>query len=80
VLELATRGDLGGASFGFTVAKNGEQWNGNKRTLTGVNLMEISVVSAWPAYPETTVAARAKGGIFPPYRLDLCRRFLETVR
>src|SRR5690242_9609829 len=47
VLELATRGDLGGMSFGFTVnGKDGEQWTGNRRELRSVNLVEISVVSA----------------------------------
>jgi HK97 family phage prohead protease len=60
VLALAERGDLGGMSFGFTVPKDGEQWQGNKRTLTGITLHEISVVSAWPAYEGTIVAARAR--------------------
>jgi HK97 family phage prohead protease len=60
VLALAERGDLGGMSFGFTVPKNGEQWSGDKRTLTAVTLHEISVVSAWPAYEGTVVAARMR--------------------
>jgi HK97 family phage prohead protease len=60
VLALAERGDLGGMSFGFTVLKNGEQWQSNKRTLTAVQLHEVSVVSAWPAYEGTIVAARAR--------------------
>src|SRR4029434_1846785 len=60
VLELAKRGDLGGMSFGFQVDKDGERWTGNKRrNLYAINLREISVVSAWPAYPETSVIARA---------------------
>jgi HK97 family phage prohead protease len=75
VLALAHRGDLGGASFGFNVAKDGERWSGNKRTLTAVNLMEISVVSSWPAYPETSVIARARA----PARLLMALRYLETV-
>lgn len=60
VLALAERGDLGGMSFGFTVPKGGDAWSGENRELVNVNLMEISVVSAWPAYPETAVAARAR--------------------
>jgi Escherichia/Staphylococcus phage prohead protease len=60
VLALAERGDLGGMSFGFVVGKDGEQWHGNKRELRTVDLKEISVVSAWPAYEGTIVNARAK--------------------
>ena len=75
VLALAQRGDLGGMSFGFTVPKDGETWHGTRRELRAVNLLEISVVSAWPAYAGTTVVARSR----PPLRLALARRFLETV-
>jgi HK97 family phage prohead protease len=60
VLALAERGDLGGMSFGFTVAKDGEAWTGNRRELRAVTLHEISVVSAWPAYQGTIVNARAR--------------------
>jgi Escherichia/Staphylococcus phage prohead protease len=74
VLALAQTGDLGGMSFAFTVPKNGERWNGTRRELRSVNLLEISVVSAWPAYPETSVIARAR----PPLRLAMAMRFLET--
>ncbi len=59
VLTLAKRGDLGGMSFGFTIPKGGERWQGEHRTLHTVRLREISVVSAWPAYPETELALRA---------------------
>lgn len=58
VLALAARGDLGGMSFGFTVPKGGERWQGERRTLTAIGLREISVVSAWPAYSGTEVALR----------------------
>jgi hypothetical protein len=57
------------------VSKGGDVWRGTRRELRSVNLLEISVVSAWPTYPETTVIARAR----PPLRLTLARRFLETV-
>lgn len=50
VMALAERGDLGGASFGFTVSKEGQSWEGYHRTLRSVSLKEISVISAWPAY------------------------------
>ena len=58
VLALAERGDLGGMSFGFTVPDGGESWQGTIRTLCAISLKEISVVSAWPAYPDTELALR----------------------
>lgn len=58
VLALAERGDLGGMSFGFTVPKGGDAWTGNRRSLRTVGLREVSVVSAWPAYPNTEIALR----------------------
>jgi HK97 family phage prohead protease len=77
MLELAERGDLGGMSFGFTVPKGGENWQGERRELRNINLLEISLVSAFPAYEGTIVQARARPIITP--RLALARRFLETV-
>ena len=59
VLALAERGDLGGMSFGFVVPAGGERWDGERRTLNRVDLREISIVSAWPAYPDTSLALRA---------------------
>lgn len=61
VLALAERGDLGGMSFGFVVSAGGEAWEGRRRELRAVDLLEVSVVSAWPAYDGTTVEARARG-------------------
>ena len=58
VLALAARGDLGGMSFGFLIPEGGEQWDGDTRTLRSIDLREISVVSAWPAYEGTEVALR----------------------
>jgi uncharacterized protein len=75
ILALAERGDLGGASFGFQVHVNGEKWTGSKRELLSVNLREISIVSAFPAYPETSVTARASTP-----RLNISALFMETVR
>lgn len=60
VLELAQRNDLGGMSFGFIVPKGGETWQGERRTLRAVDLHEISVVSAHPAYPDTSLALRSR--------------------
>ena len=59
LLELAQRGDLGGMSFGFIARR--EAWPTlNTRELHEVELHEISVVQAWPAYPQTSVSARAR--------------------
>lgn len=60
VLQLAERGDLGGMSFGFTIPKGGEHWEGNTRTLRMIDLKEISVVSSWPAYEGTEIALRSR--------------------
>lgn len=57
VLALAEAGSLGGASFGFVATR--DAWAGALRTLQAVDLREISVVSAWPAYPQTSVSARS---------------------
>lgn len=75
VLALAERGDLGGASFGFTVPTGGDRWQGKRRELRAVTLHEVSVVSAWPAYAGTSVSARAAEAP----RLALARRYLETL-
>lgn len=74
VLALAERGDLGGMSFAFTVPEGGERWEGRRRELRSVDLKEISVVSAWPAYEGTTVYARSAAP-----RLRAARLWLETT-
>lgn len=79
VLALATRGDLGGMSFGFTVPDGGDSWIGDKRELRSVVLHEISVVQSFPAYGGTTVQARSR-----QQRTDADRRIalleLEAAR
>lgn len=59
VLALAERNDLGGMSFGFMIPDGGETWQGRARTLHKVELREVSIVQAWPAYPDTEIALRA---------------------
>lgn len=58
VLELAQRQDLGGMSFGFVVPEGGDSWQGDTRSLRRVILKEISVVSSFPAYPDTSINLR----------------------
>ena len=77
VLALATRGDLGGMSFGFRVHDGGDTWNGDLRELRNVELREISVVQSWPAYGETEVSVRSRQ---PESQLALLHYWLETVR
>lgn len=78
VLALAERGDIGGASFAFTVKR--EKWDGERRTLESVDLHEVSVVSAWPAYEGTIVQARARpADIQIAPRLAVARRYLESL-
>ena len=60
VVALAERNDIGGMSFGFRVPKGGESWNGKRRTLRTIDLREISIVSSWPAYPDTSLALRSR--------------------
>lgn len=76
VLELVTRGDAGGMSFGFVVID--ERWDGDHRELRSVDLKEISVVSAFPAYGETIVHARSRPRLFP--RVAVRRRFIESIK
>jgi uncharacterized protein len=74
-LELVRSNNAGGMSFGFRVRPAGERWVKTTRELRSLDLVEVSVVSAWPAYDGTEVSARAK---MPP-RLALALRVLETV-
>ncbi|MCB2077664.1 MAG: HK97 family phage prohead protease [Novosphingobium sp.] len=73
VQALAERGDLGGMSFGFQPVD--EDWQGDRRTLRAVDLKEISVVSAWPAYPDTSLALRSR----PPIRSARCDLLREIM-
>jgi hypothetical protein len=64
ILALAERGDLGGMSFGFETVE--DHWPDQAtRELRSVNLVEVSVVHAHPAYPSTTVAARGNRANWP---------------
>lgn len=51
----------GGMSFGFRVPPGGDTWpTASTRELIAVDLAEISLVSAFPAYGQTEVSARAR--------------------
>jgi HK97 family phage prohead protease len=78
-LALVERGDIGGASFGFMVPKDGDRWQGTERTLTNVDLVDVSIVNSFPAYPQTTVSARSRQ-FARTLRLALAKRYMETFR
>lgn len=75
--ELAARGDIGGVSFGFNVVR--DSWDGDLRTLHDVQLHEISIVQAWPAYPTTTVSLRNRQSVEHD-SLAVMRLWMETCR
>lgn len=52
------RGDISGCSFAFNTRKDKWSEDGKTRTLLDVDLFDVSVV-ATPAYPATSVSARA---------------------
>ena len=57
VLALVESRNVGGMSFGFVTRRDSVA--GDLRELLDLDLVEISVVSAFPAYPQTSVGARA---------------------
>lgn len=62
VRELVSTGIVDSMSFGFTVARGGDEWSsdGSTRTLTKINLHEVSIV-AFPAYTATAGSTAVRG-------------------
>ena len=64
VVDAIERGDIEGMSFGFALGNPGaESWSDGEdglqvRDVAEVKLYEVSTVSAWPAYPQTSVGVR----------------------
>lgn len=79
ILALASRGDIGGMSFGFNVREGGDRWNGVERTLTRVALREISIIHALPAYEGTEIAVRAAAGLADRERRLRALRLAEVT-
>ena len=52
------RGDINQGSFGFYIVREEWQEQESERELIEVELMDVSVVT-YPAYPQTTISARA---------------------
>jgi HK97 family phage prohead protease len=63
IYSSVKRGDVDECSFAFTVRAGGQTWSRDykKRTLTDLDLLDVSIVTT-PAYPVgTSVAARSAG-------------------
>jgi uncharacterized protein len=60
--ELISSGIVDSMSFGFTVARGGDEWSadGSTRTLTKISLHEVSIVS-FPAYLATAGSTAVRG-------------------
>jgi HK97 family phage prohead protease len=72
LLTMTERGDVGGASIGFRMLR--EEWPARDlRELHELRLLEISVVHAHAAYPQTSVTARSREAAAGP---ELRRRRL----
>jgi HK97 family phage prohead protease len=75
-LALVERNDCGGCSIGFRLLQ--DDWPApDRRVLRSVELVEVSIVRAFPAYPSTTVVARswATRTMTPTAR----RRWIDTL-
>src|SRR3546814_16510657 len=55
LIALAERGNQGGCSFGFVVNAGGDAWNGNARELPRLELRQVSIVQACPAYADSDI-------------------------
>jgi HK97 family phage prohead protease len=58
---LVERGDVTQCSFGFT-PNTKDEWKGDLRTLTDVDMFDVSAVSVLAGYPSTTVELRTLDG------------------
>ena len=57
---LMQRGDVTSMSFGFSVPAGGDSWSdGMTRRLNEVRLHEVSVVTGFPAYEDTSASVRS---------------------
>lgn len=60
VRDMVKRGDVSGASFRFVVGKDGERWEGERRTLTRIGrLIDLSLATT-PAYDGPRVELRSE--------------------
>lgn len=74
VLGLAAAGSLGGVSIGFRVNRGGDANVRGVRELRRIELAEVSIVTSFPAYPQTTADLRSSTP-----RLDRARRLVKVI-
>jgi HK97 family phage prohead protease len=78
MLALAGRGDLGGMSIGFRATA--EAWPSlDVRELHAVDLVEVSIAQAWPAYAGTEIALRSRASVEPKIGPAARRRLLDLL-
>lgn len=53
------RGDVDTMSFGFRVPADGDTWESDRRYLKEVNLFEVSPITGFPGYPQTSAYVRS---------------------
>lgn len=73
IIEKAKRNELRGWSFGFYINENGDQWSQNAegmrlRTLTDIDLVEVSILDVTPAYVATSIEMRDGKNVLKEYR------------
>lgn len=60
MLELYEQGEVRSMSFSFKPQRGGESWQGNKRSLSDLNLGHVTVLTGdEPVYPATTLQIRS---------------------
>ena len=64
IIDAIERGDIDGMSIGFRVPQDGAVWttgdDGTEvREISQIILAEVSTVSGWPAFPQTSVQMRS---------------------
>jgi HK97 family phage prohead protease len=73
ILALVERGDIGGASFAFRTKK--DAWTTkDQRELIEVELLDVAICQAYPAYSGTEVSARARQLATGPDAIAALRR------
>ena len=75
--EIINRGDTKNLSFGFIPIKYEDDAKGKTRTLTEVQLLEVSYCVAFPAYPETNSITFIRGFMKRNINIEALNEVLE---